>query len=127
MAFRSSRISGIFLILTVVAAIPALAAATSINGKVVDENGAPIPGVRVSAFDPSPIKTPSTPRAATTSDAAGIFRLDIPAAGLFDVRAEHDGFFLFQNRNVNLDPDSPLEIRLNHVKELAESVDVRYS
>ncbi|HVW86469.1 MAG TPA: hypothetical protein VHB50_17405, partial [Bryobacteraceae bacterium] len=36
-------------------------------------------------------------------------------------------FFLFSNPGLNLDPDSPLEIHLNHLKELAESVDVRYS
>ena len=64
---------------------------------------------------------------AATSDAAGLFHLEVPGAGIYRIRAEHEGYFLFQNQSVNLDPDSPLEIHLNHLKELAESMNVRYS
>ncbi len=48
-------------------------------------------------------------------------------AGSYAVEAKREGFFLFTNQNVTLDEGVPLEIRMNHLKELAESVDVHYS
>ncbi|HVW85175.1 MAG TPA: carboxypeptidase-like regulatory domain-containing protein, partial [Bryobacteraceae bacterium] len=100
-------------------------AAVTISGKVVDENGAPVQGARVVVLPQGTDKPPAT--AGVTSDAAGLFRVDVAAPGVYQVQAEHDGFFLFSNPGLNLDPDSPLEIHINHLKELAESVDVRYS
>jgi hypothetical protein len=126
-------------------AMPAIALAITINGKLVDENGAPVQGARVSAELSGPVPgagaqpAPAAgiapkenagarkPTEGVTSDAAGLFRLDIPAAGTYQVRAEHEGFFVFSSVAVNLDSCSPLEIHMSHRKELAESVDVRYS
>jgi len=97
-------------------AVTANGAGVWVNGKVMDENGAPVRGVLVRVADHS-----------ASSDAAGIFRLEIPSEGIYEVKAEHEGFFVFTSPHVNLDPDSPIEIQMNHVRELAESVDVRYS
>src|SRR5207248_44223 len=66
-------------------------------------------------------------KAGTTSDPAGAFRLDVPTRGIYQLQAEREGFFLFTNANVTLDDGVALEIRMNHLKELAESVDVHYS
>ncbi|MDP9169108.1 MAG: carboxypeptidase-like regulatory domain-containing protein, partial [Acidobacteriota bacterium] len=107
-------------------AVAQLAAATVvIMGKVVDENGAPVKGAHIVALAPGVVKAPLG--GGVTSDAAGLFRLEIAAEGIYQVRADREGYFEFRHQNVNLDPDSPLEIQLNHLKELAESVDVRYS
>jgi hypothetical protein len=97
-------------------------AAIAITGKVVDENGAPVRDARVTAA-----QTGAAAPAGASSDAAGLFSLEVPVAGSYAVEAKREGFFLFTNQNVTLDEGVPLEIRMNHLKELAESVDVHYS
>ena len=116
---RSARLALIVL----AAACPAVAAVT-VSGSVVDETGNPIAGARVIADTPV---SEGAVHAATTSDAAGIFRLDLPAAGDYQLRVEREGFFLLTNRNTHLDPSTPVDIHLTHLKELAESIDVPYS
>jgi len=120
------RHSVCFLTLAAFCITPALAGVL-ISGRVVDENKIPLSGVRVSVEAPS--DTPSAKRAiqAEASDAAGLFHLEIPAEGLFQVTASREGFLLFHMRDLKLERNSALEIQMNHVRELAESVDVRYS
>ena len=100
--------------------------AITLAGKVVDENGAPVREAVVSVTQASVTQTGLAPVTAT-SDAAGLFRLEIPAPGVWQIQAQREGFFLFTNKNVTLDEGVPLEIQMNHLKELAESVDVHYS
>ncbi len=97
-------------------------AAITVSGKVVDENGAPVRDALVTAVQPG-ISAPAN----ASSDAAGLFSLEVPVVGLYTIEAKREGFFLFTNQNITLDEGVPLEIRLNHLKELAESVDVHYS
>jgi hypothetical protein len=106
-------------------ALPVVHAAPAINitGKVVDENGAP---VREAVVAVSPIAGGSE-KTSATSDPAGMFRLEITAPGDYQIQAGHEGFFLFANQRTALDEGVPLEIHMNHLKELAESVDVHYS
>src|SRR5579871_4440050 len=108
----------------VAAVLPAFSADTEITvaGKVVDENGAPIRDVRVSAFDASG-STPTT----AGSDAAGAFSLQVTTTGTYRILAEHEGYFVFTESGVDIEPETSLEIQLTHIKELAESVDVNYS
>jgi hypothetical protein len=116
------------LVLTIVA-IPAAwcAEGIAVSGKVVDENGAPVRDAVISVTG-SAASTPTreTPLR-TTSDPAGVFRLELPSAGDYQIQAEREGFFVFTNAKTALDEGTPLEIHLNHLKELAESVDVHYS
>ena len=104
--------------------VPNASAAIGVTGRVLDENGAPVPNARisVSGTDVSPGSNPTT-----TSDAAGVFRLELSASGDFQIVAERAGFFLFTKRGQLLEDSSALEIRMNHLKELAETVDVSYS
>jgi hypothetical protein len=104
------------LVSFVVLAWPALA--ITITGKVADENGVPVERALITI-----VQANST----ATSDATGAFRMEVPAAGDYSIRAEREGFFVFSQQSAMLDEGAPLEIRLNHLKELAESVDVRYS
>jgi hypothetical protein len=100
-------------------AMPAVAAgAITISGRVVDENDAPVSEAVITA--------PQT-HSSATSDATGAFRLELPAAGDYAIQAQRDGFFLFTEQHTELDEGTPLEIHLNHLKELAESLDVHYS
>ena len=106
---------------------PALGASTVVTGKVLDENGAPVNEARVIAFPTDSTATPPNPQLAATSDPAGVFHLELPAPGNYRVDAEKEGFFVFTNPGIALDEEAALEIHINHLKELADSVDVHYS
>jgi hypothetical protein len=92
-----------------------------ITGKVVDENGVPVREAVIA------VSSGGVPEGTATSDAAGLFRLEIPAAGSWRIEARREGFFVFTNPDVTLGEGTPVEIRMNHLKELAEQVDVNYS
>ncbi|HTA45586.1 MAG TPA: carboxypeptidase regulatory-like domain-containing protein [Bryobacteraceae bacterium] len=94
----------------------------AVSGKVVDENGAPVRDVRITAFG----STGQAPISAG-SDAAGGFSLQIPKTGIYRIQAECDGYFVFTRPEVDLEDTSSLEIQITHLKELAESVNVNYS
>jgi hypothetical protein len=106
-------------------ALPAILGAgpVTIIGKVVDENNTPVREAVISVSNAA--NGPAQSMA--TSDVAGTFRLEIPSPGNYQIQAQRDGFFLFTNQSASLDEDVPLEIHMNHLKELAESVDVHYS
>ena len=112
----------VVLLVAALVAAQGAGAAITVAGKVVDENGAPVRDALVTAMQPG-INAPE----GASSDAAGLFTLEIPAAGIYTIEAKREGFFLFTNQNITLDEGVPLEIRINHLKELAESVDVHYS
>lgn len=108
----------------VLAALCPAGFAITVPGRVVDENGIPVQNAHVRAFLPA---SGDHPVAMAESDATGQFHLRVDKAGLYQVRVDRDGFFEFAGQQINLDPDAPLEIRMSHLKELSESMDVRYS
>jgi hypothetical protein len=92
-----------------------------ISGRVVDETGAPVTGARIEL---RPAGTPAVPITAS-SDAAGNFPLNLPAAGDYDIRAERQGFYLFQLHGQPFSSETgQLIVTLNHQQEFSESVDV---
>ena len=95
---------------------------TVVSGRIVDENGAPVQNARIEV---AAAGGPATPIASADSDAAGAFHIEV-ADGPYQVRVGHEGFFQFVQQ-VTLTSDTPLEVRISHVKEMAESMDVRYS
>ncbi len=119
MSFRSAGIPVLFLLAL---ALPPDGAAQSKSyaGKVLDENGTPVASARIAV-------SRDRVAAAATSDAAGQFVLSLPNAGTYALRAEAVGFFLFTSNATELAENRPLEIHLNHQKELTQSLDVRYS
>jgi len=119
---RSTATSARLLALTLL--VTSLAAGAAVTGKVVDENGAPVKEARITAIAAG---DPANPVTAATSDLAGTFHLELAAAGSYRIQAEREGFFLFTQQDVALDEETPLEIHMNHLRELAESVDVHYS
>ncbi|HKD05325.1 MAG TPA: carboxypeptidase regulatory-like domain-containing protein [Bryobacteraceae bacterium] len=108
----------------IIALASSLSAAIVIKGRVVDETGAPVQQARIEAVRAEQSQQNVT---RAESDAAGAFILTIESEGAYGLRVEHDGFFQYVNASTNLTPDAELEIRINHVKELAEKLDVRYS
>lgn len=111
-----------FVVAATFAAAQAAGTGITVTGKVVDENGAPVRDAIVTAA-----QSDAGQRVSASSDAAGLFSMEVTEAGSYTIEAKREGFFLFTNPNVTLDEGVPLEIQLNHVKELAESVDVHYS
>ena len=110
-------------------AIPLLVSACSwinaqvaITGRVVDENDAAVAGVRVE------LRAEERLLVVASSDTAGNFRATLPAAGDYTVRAERLGYFLFTSANQPFeDGPNQLTIRMNHLQEFADKVDVTYS
>jgi hypothetical protein len=101
----------------------------TIAGSVVDENGAPVREARITALPASapPGAAAGTAQPSATSDPAGVFALEVATPGDYRIQAEREGYFVFTNPSVTLDEGMRLEIRMNHLKELAESVDVHFS
>ncbi len=103
-----------------------LPAQVSIAGRVIDENGTAIPGARIE-LRPSAAPAAALPVIAS-SDAAGNFRTTLPTPGEYALLVERLGFFLYTNRAQSFEPGaSQLTIRLNHLQQFADKVDVTYS
>jgi hypothetical protein len=103
-------------------ACAALRAQVAIAGRVVDENGAAVGGARVEW------RAANGGIVAVSSDQAGNFRASLPAEGEYTVRAERLGFFVFTSPRQAFEAGpQQLTIRLNHLQEFADKIDVTYS
>src|ERR1022692_1702520 len=100
----------------------ALHAQVAITGRVVDENGAAVEGARVEWHGAEGVGI------AASSDREENFRASLPEAGEYAIRAERLGFFLFTvSRQAFEEGPQQLTIRLNHLQEFADKIDVTYS
>src|SRR5512138_2046918 len=88
----------------------------NINGRIVDAQGAAVPGVTVTA------KNPQTGFSRTdVSDGEGIYRLTALPVGMYDLSAELSGFSTFSRKevvvNVAQTTDLNIELKLAGVTE----------
>jgi Carboxypeptidase regulatory-like domain len=99
-----------------------LPAQVALSGRVVDENDVGVAGARIElrAADRAPV--------VASSDTAGNFRMALPLPGAYAVRVERLGFFLYTSPRQDFD-DGPnqLTVRMNHLQEFADQLDVTYS
>ncbi len=110
------------VLLTAAFACVCLRAQIAIGGRVVDETGSAVAGALIE------VRQSATLAAAVTSDPAGDFNLSLPAAGEFDIRAERQGFYVYQGSAHRFDESqNQLNIVLNHLREFYERVDVSAS
>lgn len=94
----------------------------AVSGRVLDVTGAAVPGARVE------LSRPGGPPAVTSSDPAGNFSLSLPAAGDYAIRAERQGFYLYQDRGQRFaEGESHLIVTLNRQQEFFETVEVAAS
>jgi hypothetical protein len=93
----------------------ALCAQVVVTGRVVDENGAAVAGARLEIRGAAQTQPP-----VAVTDAQGRFRLELGQP--------REGFFVLRQArlDVRLGPND-LSVTLNHLQELAESLDVVYS
>src|SRR6185312_1140069 len=94
--------------------------AVTVTGSVLDDTGNPVQGARITAQSGEATATAS-------SNASGVYHIEVPAAGDYRLRVEREGFFLLTEPATHLDPATPLDIHLTHLRELSESMDVSYS
>ena len=106
----------------ILSASACLQAQVAIAGRVIDETGAGIEGARVE-FRPAD----GGGLLPASSDPAGSFRVTLPAAGDYSVRAERHGFYLYQGRQTFAPGNSQFTVTLNHTQEFSEKIDVVYS
>ncbi|HJR59657.1 MAG TPA: carboxypeptidase regulatory-like domain-containing protein [Vicinamibacterales bacterium] len=105
-----------------IAAPPALAQQTTgnITGRIVDAQGAAIPGVTVTANNAQTGFSRSD-----VSDAEGIYRLNLLPVGTYDIAAELAGFNKLENKGVVVNVGQSLDIGLTlTVASVQESVTV---
>src|SRR5690349_21036581 len=87
------------VIVTLLSCASAFAQQTTgtISGRIVDQQGAAMPGVSVTA------KAPATGFSRTeTSDAEGLYRLNALPVGMYEVTAELQGFATMAQKNVEV-------------------------
>lgn len=110
------RLLGIFALL----GFPLCSAGVTLDGRVVDENDAPVRAARV------------TVRAATTStnawegqtDPTGAFTLTLPVPGDFLVSVEREGYYALKDRPVHVESTQELTFAINSVREVFQSDNV---
>src|SRR5262245_40173713 len=92
----------------------------SITGRVVDQQGAAVPGATVTA------KSSQTGFTRTeTSDAEGLYRLNALPVGAYDVTAELSGFTTMARKDINVSVGTTLTLDFGmRVAQLAETVNV---
>jgi len=115
------RAAGSICVFAVLAWQAAAAAPPSVAGRVVDENGVAVTGARIEF-------TSGAGTVTATSDSAGNFSLDVPSRGEYQIQAKDLGFFIYYGKSVAVqEGPNHLTITLNHLQELTESVEVKYS
>jgi hypothetical protein len=99
-----------------------LPAQVTVTGRVVDETGTGIEGARVE-FRP----TSGGSLVPVSSDIAGNFRANLVAEREYTIRAERQGFYVYQGTQSFDASPGQLTVTLNHVQEFSEKVDVTAS
>ena len=96
----------------------------SISGRVVDETGAAVSGARIEV---RPADAEASAPIATSSDLAGNFSLNTPPASEYEVRVEHEGYYVFTSHGELFDGARQLVVTLNHQKDYPEKIEVKDS
>src|SRR5688572_17005546 len=115
----------IYLVLAIcaLAAGPALAQQTTgnITGRIVDDQGAAIPGTTVTGRNTETgfVRT-------SVSDGEGVFRLSALPVGTYDITAELQGFSRVENKGIVISVGQTLDLTVTlKIASLAENVEVR--
>jgi hypothetical protein len=91
-----------------------------VSGRVLDENNTPVVGARITLRSTASAALQLT----AASDVTGAFSIQI-LPGSYLLGAERAGFFSIRDRMIEVtDTPEELDIVLNHVRELIESIDV---
>ena len=86
-------------------------AQVAISGRIVDETGAAVSGVRVE------MRSGNAAAAVASSDPAGNFNLNPGAAGEYEVRAERQGFYRQRGIEVQIQLMTPVQIAAGQIAD----------
>jgi hypothetical protein len=104
----------------------ARAADVRLTGRVVDENGAAVPGARVSVKPAA--ADAAAPNLQAIADPTGAFALEFEAPGDYLIGVERQGFFRLKDHAIHLnDGANEVTLVLNPAREVFEKVDIAYS
>jgi len=107
------------LLLAGLALIGRASAQVAWNGRVVDQNDAPVGGARVR------VEVPAAVTLEAESSPAGTFVITVPKAGRYQVTVDHAGYFQLHNQSVDIAPGAPEStLVLNVQVEVFQSVQV---
>jgi len=117
--FLSLCASLVFLVLM----LPSRAAGAELSGRVIDENGLPVPGATLTLTG-SGLVAPGT----ASSDESGRFVLKGLPAGTYQLKAEKVGYYAHTTAILEVgDPVTRVDVVLVHRQEFEETVEVAYS
>jgi hypothetical protein len=97
-----------------------LSAQIRVAGKVTNDTNAPLVNVSVTFRG----VTEDSHRLPVFTDAAGVFAVQLPAAGEYLLTAEAAGYYPQKDRSIWIEADQEVTIALVPVREFSESVDV---
>ena len=92
----ANRIRMLFVLAMMTLAMPLRAQTATLTGRIINREGKPVAGATVEA------RTGSTIVATTTSDETGTYRLTVPQAGTYLVRARKLGFSQAERDNLSI-------------------------
>ena len=108
------------LVLALAAPVFAQQTTGNINGRIVDDQGAAIPGVNVTGKN-----TQTGFVRSDVSDAEGVYRLTALPVGTYDITAELQGFSKFESKGIVLNVGQTLDVNVPlKVASLQESITV---
>jgi hypothetical protein len=112
-------------LVSALAAAP-LFAEVGLQGRVVDEDDAPVRGARV-VLRPTAGSAVTPPAAGfweAQTDPNGDFAITLPGAGDFLVAVEREGYYAVKDQAAHIESGQTLLIRINAVREVFQSTDV---
>ncbi len=115
---------GLFAVSTLIA-LPLGAADVVLQGRVVDENDAPVRGARVNARPAAAAAIAGSAKSwEAQTDPVGAFTLTLPGPGDFLVSVEREGYYALKDRDVRVEAAQELTLVINSVREVFQSVNV---
>jgi hypothetical protein len=99
---------------------PAMAWDVTLQGRVVDENGAPVREARVSVR--AAAGAANAHQAET--DPTGVFRIALPESGDVFITVERDGYYALKDYPAHIEGAQELHLVVNSVREVFQSVNV---
>ncbi len=97
------------------------AAELSLSGRVADEDGVPVSGVKISIHAAA---NPDLGLVQAQTGPSGGFEVVLPGPGDYLIDAERQGYYALKNRSLHMEAAQELALTISAVKEVFQSVDV---
>jgi Carboxypeptidase regulatory-like domain len=105
---------------------PLATAQVRVAGRVTNETNSPVAGARITIEQPLPAKALHA-----VSDPNGSFTVQLPAAGVYSLKVEREGFYVVSEPSVDVPPNSlegppfELHVALQSIHEIRTAIEVK--